>query len=391
MVLAPVEVKMPLGKKTQTSSTYTETRTLGHGDIITLNKIDVYSITGVTHNGNTLPVSDFELFGGQSDTHYGFSQVVYKGSQSLKSAAVVVSFDHYTHTTSGVFAANSYYKSNGSTLVDLEDIPRYEDLKLSNCLDFRQSIEISTEGGETKPNSVADITFTYYKARKDIIALSQLGELKYVKGNASESPVFPQVPSDSLILYRINKPGYLYSLNDLDIEVANNRRYTMRDIGDLEQRIHNLEYYTALSQLESEAAETQINDGNGLPRFKGGIITDSFRGHGVGDTNSSGYRAAIDRDNFTARPMYLSDNARWSYISGMGANGVSVSTWNGVSGSYTAYSGKRKNSLTLDFIEKVLVDQPFASDHISVNPYDVATWSGNLELSPSSDEWKDVY
>ena len=390
VVLAPVEVPTTLGIKTQTSTTYTEARTLGHGDIITLDKIDVYSITGVTHNSVSLPISDFELITGQSDTHYGYSQVIYKGSSSLKSADLVVSFDHYAHTTSGVFAANSY-TTDGTTLVDLEDIPRYENLKLSNCLDFRQSIEISVEGGETKPNSVSDIDFTYYKPRRDIIALSQLGELKYVKGSASENPVYPQTPSDSLTLYKIDKPGYLYSLNDLNIEVLNNRRYTMSDIGDLEQRIQKLEYYTALSQLESEAAETQINDGDGLPRFKGGIITDSFRGHGVGDTNSAGYRAAIDRDNFTGRPMYLSDNARWSYISGMGANGLTVTSWNGESiSSTTAYSGKRKNSLTLDFIEKVLVDQPFASDHISVNPYDVATWSGNLELSPSSDEWKDV-
>jgi len=390
VVLAPVEVPTTLGIKTQTSTTYTEARTLGHGDIITLDKIDVYNITGVTHNSVSLPISDFELITGQSDTHYGYSQVIYKGSSSLKSADLVVSFDHYAHTTSGVFAANSY-TTDGTTLVDLEDIPRYENLKLSNCLDFRQSIEISVEGGETKPNSVSDIDFTYYKPRRDIIALSQLGELKYVKGSASENPVYPQTPSDSLTLYKIDKPGYLYSLNDLNIEALNNRRYTMSDIGDLEQRIQNLEYYTALSQLESEAAETQINDGDGLPRFKGGIITDSFRGHGVGDTNSAGYRAAIDRDNFTARPMYLSDNARWSYISGMGANGLSVTSWNGGSiSSTTAYSGKRKNSLTLDFIEKVLVDQPFASNHISVNPYDVATWSGNLELSPSSDEWKDV-
>lgn len=395
VVFAPVEVKMPLGKKTQTAATLTiSSQTLGHGDIITLDEVDAYSITSVKHGTGsgqiTLPVTDFELFSGQTDTHYGFSQIVYKGSQSLKAAAIEVIFNHYTHTTSGVFAANSYYLSNGSTLVDLEDIPQYEDLKLSNSLDFRQSIQNSTEGGETKPNSIANVKFTYYKPRRDIIALSQLGELKYVKGNASESPVFPQIPSDSLILYRISKPGYLYSLNDLDIEVANNRRYTMGDIGGLEKRIHNLEYYTALSQLESEAAETQINDGAGLPRFKGGIITDSFRGHGVGDTNSSGYRAAIDRDNFTARPMYLSDNARWSYISGLGANGEPVSSWNGENISTTSYSGKRKNSLTLDFIEKILVDQPFASDHISVNPYDVATWSGNLELSPSSDEWKDV-
>ena len=400
VVFAPVEEQMPLGEKTQATETLSLTsQTLGHGDIITLNKVDAYSITSIKHGDPTdspstqitLPLSDFELFSGQTDTHYGLSQIVYKGSLNLRSNKLEIVFNYYNHTTAGVFAANSY-KTAGGASVDLEDIPQYENLKLSNSLDFRQSIQLAGEETNTKPNSVANVAFTYYKARKDIIALSQLGELKYVKGNASENPVFPQIPSDSLILYRINKPGYLYSLNDLDIEVANNRRYTMRDIGDLEQRIHNLEYYTALSQLESEAAETQINDGDGLPRFKGGIITDAFRGHGVGDTNSAGYRAAIDRDNFTGRPMYLSDNARWSYVSGMGqAATVNVTKWNGQDISSTpSYSGKRKNSLTLDFIEKVLVDQPFASDHISVNPYDVATWSGNLELSPSSDEWKDV-
>ena len=402
VVFYPAEVKAELGVKRQAEGIFTNAdangspvdMTLGHGDIITLNKVDAYSITSVKHNSVSLPLSDFELFSGQTDTHYGLSQIVYKGSQSLKAAAIEVKFNYYNHTTPGVFAANSYRKSSDTNsspvYMDLEDIPQHEDLKLSNCLDFRQSIEITTEGGEIKPNSVTNVDFTYYKPRRDIITLSQLGELKYVKGNASENPIYPTIPSDSLILYRIEKPGYLYSLDDLDIDVAKNRRYTMSDIGDLEQRIHNLEYYTSLSQLESEATETQINDGNGLPRFKGGIITDSFRGHGVGDTNSSGYRAAIDRDNFTARPMYLSDNARWSYVSGMGFNSVSVSSWNNEAISTKSYSGKRKNSLTLDFIEKVLVDQPYASDHISVNPYDVATWSGNLELSPSSDEWKDV-
>ena len=393
VVFARVEEQLVLGKKNQKEGTFTNggvDRTLGHGDIITLNEVDAYSITSVEHNSVPLAVSDFELFSGQTDTHYGLSQVVYKGSQSLKSAAIEIKFGYYDHVQGGVFAANSYFLSDTTTPVDLEDIPQYEDLTLSNCLDFRQSVKNTTETGLIKPNSVIGVDFTYYKPRRDIIALSQLGELKYVKGSASENPTYPTIPSDSLILYRIEKPGYLYSLDDLDIEVAKNRRYTMMDIGELEQRIHNLEYYTALSQLESEAAETQINDGAGLPRFKGGIITDSFRGHGVGDTNSSGYRAAIDRDNFTARPMYLSDNARWSYISGMGAASEPVSSWNDETISTTSYSGKRKNSLTLDFIEKVLVDQPYASDHISVNPYDVATWSGNLELSPSSDEWKDV-
>jgi len=171
----------------------------------------------------------------------------------------------------------------------------------------------------------------------------------------------------------------------------------MSDINTLESRIQNLEYYASLSQLESEAAGTQLLDDTG-ERFKSGIITDSFRGHGVGNVSSPGYRAAIDRENFTARPMYLSDNARWSFVSsasylviGNGLGSISQQ-WNlvDIADGTKIYSGKRKNAVTLDFIEKTLVDQPYASDHISVNPYDVATWSGNLELSPSSDEWKDI-
>ena len=384
-IFAPVETPLTVRSKTQTTGvTFTSTRRLDPGDVITLDKTDVYAITGVTHAGNAVTSSDFELVTGQSDTHYGYSQVIYRGTSSLKSASVVITFSHYVHGSGNVFAKTSYSET-------LENIPTYEDLKLANCLDFRPSVSDTTEGSGVKPNSlVSDVEFDYYYPRKDIVVLNQLGDIQFIQGSPAETPVYPQTPADSILLYRIEKPGYLYTLADLKIERVENRKYSMRDIGSLESRIQNLEYYASLSQLESEAAETQLTDAAG-PRFKGGILTDSFRGHGVGDVSSPGYKAAIDRENFTARPTYLSDNARWSYISGMGLNAQTVTSWNGASvASTTSYSGKRKNSLTLDFIEKILVDQPFASDHISVNPYDVATWSGSLELSPSSDEWKDV-
>jgi len=384
-IFAPVQTPLVIRNKTQTNTTWSPTRRLDPGDVITLHKTDGYAVTGVTHDSVSLPLSDFELVTGQTDTYYGKSQVIYRGNSSLKSATVVISFSYYAHGAGNVFAKNSYSES-------LEDTPIYEELKLANCLDFRPSRIDTTGSSKIKPNSlVSGVGFTYYNPRKDIVALNQLGDIKFIQGVPSESPIYPQTPADSILLYRIEKPGYLYSLSDLVIERVENRRYSMRDIGSLENRIQSLEYYASLSHLESEAANTQITDSSG-PRFKGGIITDSFRGHGVGDVSNVGYRAAIDRDNFTARPMYLSDNARWSYISGLSASATTpVTSWNGPDvPSTTKYSGKRKNSLTLDFIEKILVDQPFASDHISVNPYDVATWSGSLELSPSSDEWKDV-
>ena len=50
--------------------------------------------------------------------------------------------------------------------------------------------------------------------------------------------------------------------NDVDFVKTNNRRYTMKDIGELENRI-NMEYYTALSLLEKEI-QSLNQDSNGL-------------------------------------------------------------------------------------------------------------------------------
>ena len=46
----------------------------------------------------------------------------------------------------------------------------------------------------------------------------------------------------------------------------------MRDIGKLEDRIRNLEYYTSLSMLETETANLFIPDNAGLNRFKSGSL-----------------------------------------------------------------------------------------------------------------------
>ena len=53
-----------------------------------------------------------------------------------------------------------------------------------------------------------------------------------------------------MTLATIEMPPYLYDVNDVKITVVDNRRFTMRDIGKIEDRVSNLETVTSLSLLE---------------------------------------------------------------------------------------------------------------------------------------------
>ena len=63
----------------------------------------------------------------------------------------------------------------------------------------------------------------------------------------------------------------------LSVSMLDNRRYTMRDIGKLEKRISNLEYYTSLNLLEKDTMDMKVTDADGNDRFKNGFIVDQFQ------------------------------------------------------------------------------------------------------------------
>ena len=82
----------------------------------------------------------------------------------------------------------------------------------------------------------------------------------------------------------------------------------MRDIGRLKNRIEKIESVTALSLLERDAESFEIQDANGLNRFKSGFIVDNFGGHRVGDTLHKDYEVAIDMENNILRPKCVMRN-----------------------------------------------------------------------------------
>ena len=95
---------------------------------------------------------------------------------------------------------------------------------------------------------------------------------------------------------------------DVEIQRSENRRYTMRDIGKLEDRIDNVEYYTSLNLLESDTMNTEILDASGKNRLKNGFIVDDFTDHGKSDTENQDFNAALDFEDGICRASHFTTN-----------------------------------------------------------------------------------
>ena len=154
-----------------------------------------------------------------------------------------------------------------------------------------------------------DITsdFEYYLPRIDKIFLDREGNFQVANGASALIPQVPKSLDGAMLLYTLEMPSYVLDLDDIKITKTDNKRYTMRDIGNLENRIESMEYYTQLSLLETQAQNLQIQDANGFDRFKNGIIVDNFSGHNIGDVGNTDYKASIDMAQGQLRPMFNED------------------------------------------------------------------------------------
>ena len=142
--------------------------------------------------------------------------------------------------------------------------------------------------------------------------MDRLGKFGVVEGVPSLTPTTPQAPDSGMVLFETTMSPFVIGLDEINIRKLDNRRYTMRDIGKLDKRITNLEYYTSLNLLEKEAAALVLKDSDGNDRLKNGFIVDNFTGHAIGDYESPDYKIAVDFQKRLARPMAFSDNVNMS-------------------------------------------------------------------------------
>jgi len=377
-VMADVQKNLLHKTKTRTNNS-TKTGALSGGSL-SLGKADIIRIVSVVDAQSVDITERFTLDNGQRDNFYDIGKISLKPGFSTPSGNIVVTFDFYEHGSGDYFTVDSY------PTADYDTIPAFSSqqglVQLRDCLDFRprkaDAADNFTATGSSnpqppKPGHAAIAEVTHYMPRIDKLYITRRGEFKTEIGVPSLNPKAPETPEDAMGIYNLKLNPYVYTIDDVKPEIIDNRRYTMRDIGSLDKRIKNLEYYTSLSLLEQSAADIELYDSGGFSRLKNGFIVDGFKGHNIADSSNPDYSAAIDKTNGLLRPKFDERNA--NLVRKASDSGTAV---------------KNGSIVTMPHTSTNYINQPYSSFASNVNPYNVFSWAGTIELSPEGDEWKET-
>ena len=352
--------------------------------------------------GSKVITDRYDLISGQTDFIYGVSRIVRRSGVATPIRKIKIVLDYYTHSATGdYFGGQSYLDTN------YDDIPLYNNKFLPDYLDFRPGVKNLYSGTGTvsspafvncstfdfksrvfpttgtpaatlfdipKVNSDFRCDFDWYLPRIDKIYLLPNGEFQIIKGKAEEDPKEPDDLQDGMLLATMLHAPYGFDpVEDVIVIRSENRRYTMRDIGKLETRINQVEYYTSLNMLESDTFNTEITDASGKSRLKNGFIVDDFTDHSKSQTFNPDFKASLDYTEGSCHPSHYTTNC--SLI---------------INESLSTNYQKTGPLITLPYTEEKLIEQPYASRVENVNPFNVFAYIGRIDLVPASDDWVDT-
>jgi len=364
---------------------------IGKGATAYTDVVSVSSITGTLNGTSSSQLLNYFTFdNGQRDDYYDWSRLVFN-SNAVPSATnpggglfgITGSYDmtvtRFSHLgADGPFTVDSY------SSIDYKDIPVYispttgRAYRLSDVLDFRS---VKTPNGSLTGHVIPmpvgaanDNKFTYihYLPRTDKIVLGRDRNFKLLQGIPSLEALPPTDDPDAMTLYNVTLNGFTTTKDDVQIKRIENKRYTMQDIAQIEDRLDAVEYFTNLSLLEQQAKNSPILDSAGLEIPKKGILVDGFRGHSVSDVQDSMYSASIDFENGEMRPAFRNRVYRLNNAS----DPVNI-------------TGSSDGIYTLSYTTSPLINQPLATTSLNINPSGVFNYLGFIRSTPSSDFWYD--
>ena len=377
-------------------------------------------ITAIGAETNTIDVlSNYQIDTGMRDTYYDIGRISRKPGIAPPNGELLIVFDYFTHGAGNYFSVDSYPVGTSQTSISYDEIPLYSaqrvdpdtisptgEYELRDTIDFRPRVGDYTASGAfsstntsvtpfsfakrdyegsnaslvdvPKVDATFSVSFDYYLPQNSALYLDSEGTFRTVSGAAGENPEKPPVIADAMKLASFRVPQYTFTPLDVGTRKLKHRRYTMRDIGKLDLRLSNVEYYTQLNMLEKDTKAYQIQDGDGLDRFKNGFVVDNFTGHGTGDALHPDYKNSIDMANGMLRPEF--------YHRALSLE-ESVST-----DALRTAAGYQKTGdlITLPYSETQFAIQPYASRVENVNPFNVIAWVGSIDLDPASDIWRDT-
>ena len=379
-------------------------------EIIDFRSSGITGEVSVVDEGDKLISKNFSFDNGQRSEFYDYARIIRKDGTPDPSKRISIIFDYYIvdGDASDLATVNSYSPENF-----IDDMTFWNGIAVSDYVDARPRVadysgslspfDYSSRNFVTanpKPivivrDTDVKLTYSHYLARIDKIYLSKEGFFDIKKGSPAPfvDIVPPADPPGSFVVATItNRPFLRNAKVGSRAIVATHKRYTMSDIGRLERRLKNVEYYTQLSLLETDTSSLVIDDAKtGLNRFKSGFFVDNFRSHAAQALGHPCYRAANDASKGQLRPTHYTHGLDLLLGS---EQVIGIGTTANPSADLTEVADLQSNDLkrtgdivTLNYTETEYIKQPFATRTENVNPFAVITWTGNVELNPASDVW----
>lgn len=241
-------------------------------------------------------------------------------------------------------------------------------------------------------NKNLNLSYKYYLGRIDRLYLNRSGQFILSKGVPSISPVTPDPVDGSMEIATITLDPYVYNMDQIKVKVVSHKRYRMKDISLLEDRLKNVEYYSSLSLLEVETRNLTIRDATtGLDRFKSGFLVDNFKSNLSGALGDPLHRCSVDTTEGVVRPQHYTTSIDLLLGSEAVVGAANTSNPNAdlrfVSNLGSPNSVKVGDVVCLKYTDVVWLENRFATRSENVNPFNVVNWVGVIELNPATDTW----
>lgn len=367
-----------------------------------------YTATIATVNpGDKNIINNYILDNGQRKNYYDFGRLIRKATAQEPVGRLKIYFDRFSFDSADsgdLITVNSYL----STLYE-NNIPSYDGIRNTDVVDVRPRVEAYNTSSGRSPfefgsrsfagdgsnasqilASNESITFDYsfYLGRSDKLTLDKEGNFEIIFGEPSETPILPTISTEVLDVATIFSNPYVYDVeDDISIVLTDNKRYTMSDLRVIENRVENLEYTTSLNFLEMSTESLYIEDANGLNRFKSGFFVDNFVDDSSIDFVNESVNLSLNPESESISPTIYNSRVDLDLYSSDAELALSQIDMSTTPSTNITRTGE---SLTLNYTEVEYTKQPFASRIVSVNPFDIITWVGNLKLTPKLDKWTQV-
>jgi hypothetical protein len=151
-----------------------------------------------------------------------------------------------------------------------------------------------------KSTQALQLDYQYYLPRIDKVVVTKDKEFKVLTGAPSLTPQEPIETDGSMPIYLLYIPAYTSSTEAIDLQFIDNRRYTMKDISFIDQRLSVVEEWKKLKDSEANIINNPPrNTSNTASKPILGTLVDEYNDLGSADLTQD-FSASLENGRLTS-------------------------------------------------------------------------------------------